>query len=170
MSIPNLLIKKLLFYQNPVHQEFSKRFMMEHTIEDRLIRLKRGKYAMLTKCLYEKHFMETETVPAAILNDLRTARTCVNQFYIGMSFTKNSPYVKPANLVIQRIFESGLIDYWLSRVIEERLISPATFKQVYFIFLDISEVFLAKYASSKIKISSLQKKKIILDISCISCP
>lgn len=117
-------------FQNPVHRAFSERFVPERTADDRIARLKRGKYAMLTKCLYEKHFMESEIVPPALLNDLRTGRTCANQFYIGLGFVKHSPYTKPADLVIQRIFESGLIDYWLSRVTEVR-IPPATFKQVY---------------------------------------
>lgn len=116
--------------QNPIHRAFSKRFIPERSADDRIKRLKRGKYAMLTKCLYEKHFMESEKVPAVLLNDLRTTRTCLNQFYIGIGFIKRSPYVKPANLVIRRITESGLIDYWLSRVTEARM-SPATFKQVY---------------------------------------
>lgn len=113
-----------------MHRAFSERFVAEQTVNDRVSRIKSGRYAVLTKCLYGKHFMESETVPAALLNDLRTARTCVSQFYIGLSFVKHSPYTKPANLVIQRIFESGLIDYWLSRVTEVRL-PPATFKQVY---------------------------------------
>lgn len=104
--------------------------MAERGPADRVGRLRRGKYALLTKCLYEKHFMESEDVPAALLNDLRAARTCMNQFYIGFGFTKRSPYVRPANLVVQRVFESGLIDYWLSRVTEVRM-SPATFEQVY---------------------------------------
>lgn len=116
--------------KNPVHVEFSKRFVPERGVDDRISRLRRGRYAVLTKCLYEKHFMEAEMVPAAMLNDLRTDRTCMNQFYVGFGFTKRSPYTRPANLVIQRIFESGLIDYWLSRVTEVRM-SPATFKQVY---------------------------------------
>lgn len=85
---------------------------------------------MLTKCMYEKHFMETESVPAAVLNTMRTPRTCRNQFYVGFGFVQRSPYVKSANLVIQRIVESGLVDYWLSRVTEVRM-SPATFEQVY---------------------------------------
>ncbi|VVC42304.1 Ionotropic glutamate receptor, L-glutamate and glycine-binding domain,Ionotropic glutamate receptor [Cinara cedri] len=116
--------------QNPVHRAFIENFVPERNIDDRVDRLKRGQYATLAKCLYEKHFMETENVPAAILNDLRTARTCMNQLYIGFGFVKHSPYVKSANLVIQRIFEGGLIEYWLSRVTEARM-SPATFKQVY---------------------------------------
>uniref|UniRef100_A0A2S2P5X5 Uncharacterized protein n=1 Tax=Schizaphis graminum TaxID=13262 RepID=A0A2S2P5X5_SCHGA len=116
--------------QNPLHVEFSKRFLPERSVDDRIRRLKRGRYAILSKCLYEKHFMESEDVPVSMLNNLRTGRTCMNQFYIGFGFAKRSPYVKPANLVIQRIFESGLIDYWLSRVTEVR-ISPATFEQVY---------------------------------------
>lgn len=119
-----------LRWQNPVHQAFSKRFVPERNENDRIKRLKRGKYVMLTKCLYEKHFMESEEVPAALLNDLRTTRTCLNQFYVGIGFAKRSPYLKSANLVIRRIVESGLIDYWLSRVTEARM-SPATFKQVY---------------------------------------
>lgn len=85
---------------------------------------------MLAKCMYEKHFMESEGVPAAVLNTMRTTRTCMNQFYVGFGFVKRSPYVKSANLVIQRIVESGLVDYWLSRVTEVH-ISPATFEQVY---------------------------------------
>lgn len=105
--------------------------MPEQSVEDRIRRLEHGKYAMLTKCLLGKHFMEAEEVPVSILNNLRTARTCLNQFYVGLGFIKHSPYVKPANLVIQRITESGLIDYWLSRVTEAGRISPATFKQVY---------------------------------------
>lgn len=116
--------------QNPVHVEFSKRFIPERGVDDRIERLKRGRYAILTKCLYEKHFMESENVPASLLNNLRTGRKCMNQFYVGFGFAKWSPYTKPANLVIQRIFESGLIDYWLSRVTEVRM-SPATFEQVY---------------------------------------
>lgn len=118
------------FFQNPVHRAFSERFVPERSADDRIARLKQGKYAMLTKCIYEKHFMESEMVPAALLNDLRTGRACANQFYIGLGFVKRSPYTKPADLVIQRIFESGLIDYWLSRVTEVRM-PPATFKQVY---------------------------------------
>lgn len=116
--------------QNPVHRTFSERFVAERGPDDRIGRLMRGKYALLTKCLYEKHFMESENVPAALLNDLRTGRTCMNQFYIGFGFARRSPYVRPANLVLQRVFESGLIDYWLSRVTEVRM-SPATFKRVY---------------------------------------
>ncbi|XP_026820069.1 uncharacterized protein LOC113558742 [Rhopalosiphum maidis] len=122
--------KYILKMQNPVHVKFSKRFLPERSVDDRIKRLKRGRYAILSKCLYEKHFMESEDVPVSMLNNLRTGRTCMNQFYIGFGFAKQSPYVKPANLVIQRIFESGLIDYWLSRVTEVR-ISPATFEQVY---------------------------------------
>eukprot|EP00102_Acyrthosiphon_pisum_P026115 XP_016663325.1 PREDICTED: uncharacterized protein LOC100575385 [Acyrthosiphon pisum] len=120
----------ILKMENPVHVKFSKRFVPERSVDDRISRLKRGRYAILTKCLYEKHFMESDKVPVAMLNNLRTARTCLSQFYIGFGFAKRSPYAKPANLVIQRIFESGLIDYWLSRVTEVRM-SPATFKQVY---------------------------------------
>ncbi|XP_060847850.1 uncharacterized protein LOC132927356 [Rhopalosiphum padi] len=122
--------KYILKMQNPVHVEFSKRFIPERSVDDRIKRLKRGRYAILSKCLYKKHFMELEDVPVSMLNNLRTGRTCMNQFYIGFGFAKQSPYVKPANLVIQRIFESGLIDYWLSRVTEVRM-SPATFEQVY---------------------------------------
>ncbi|XP_025191028.1 uncharacterized protein LOC112591428 [Melanaphis sacchari] len=122
--------KYILKMQNPAHMEFSKRFIPERGVNDRIKRLEGGQYAILTKCLYEKHFMESENVPVSMLNNLRTARTCMNQFYIGFGFAKWSPYTKPANLVIQRIFESGLIDYWLSRVTEVRM-SPATFEQVY---------------------------------------
>lgn len=113
-----------------MHREFSERFVAERGAYDRIGRLRRGKYALLTKCLYEKHFMESEDVPAALLNDVRTTRACLNQFYIGFGFVKRSPYVRPANLVVQRVFESGLIDYWLSRVAEVRM-SPATFRRVY---------------------------------------
>lgn len=116
--------------QDPIHRKFSENFVPERTVEDRIWRLKRGKYAMLTKCLYGKHFMESENVPVALLNDLRTTRGCLSQFYVGIGFVKRSPYVRSANLVIQRIFESGLVDYWLSRVTEVHM-SPATFKQVY---------------------------------------
>lgn len=117
-------------HQNPVHQVFSKRFVAEHSVADRISRLERGKYAMLAKCLNEKHFMESEQVPVEVLSDLRTTRTCLNQFYVGFGFVRGSPYVRPANLVLQRIFESGLIDYWLSRVTENR-INTAAFKRVY---------------------------------------
>lgn len=124
----------LLFFfvsaQNPSHRAFIKTFVPEHNVDDRMKRLKSGKYVTLSKCLYEKHFMEMENVPAAMLNDLRTTRTCLNQLYIGFGFVKHSPYAKPVNLVIQRVFESGLIDYWLSRVTEAHM-SPATFQQVY---------------------------------------
>jgi|UniRef100_A0A2S2R340 hypothetical protein len=116
--------------QNPVHREFSERFTPERSAADRIGRLQRGKYAVLVKCLNEKHFMESEEVPAALLNNMRTTRTCLNQFNIGFGFARGSPYVRPANLVVQRIFESGLIDYWSSRVTEDR-ITAATFERVY---------------------------------------
>lgn len=117
--------------QDPVHRAFSERFVPERGVRDRIGRLKEGKYAVLTKCLYGKHFMELDRVPAALLSDLRTGRACLSQFYVGFGFVRRSPYVRPANLVVQRIFESGLVDYWLGRVAGARASSSASFRHVY---------------------------------------
>jgi len=114
-----------------VHRAFSQRFVPERSVDDRIGRLRAGNYALLTKCLSGKHFTELDKVPATLLNDLRTGRSCLAQFYIGFGFVKHSPYRKSANLVIQRVVESGLVDYWLSRVTELHAVSPVTFEQVF---------------------------------------
>jgi len=123
--------------QDPVHRAFSERFVPERDVRDRIGRLKEGRYAVLTKCLYGKHFTESDRVPAALLGELRTGRACLSQFYVGFGFVRRSPYVRPADLVVRRVFESGLVDYWLGRVAGARASSSsstsssATFRHVY---------------------------------------
>ncbi|XP_050438799.1 glutamate receptor ionotropic, kainate glr-3-like isoform X2 [Adelges cooleyi] len=120
----------LLKIEDPWHVMFSQKFIPERNTADRINRIMNGKYAVLTKCVKDKHFMEAQDLPPSLLNDLRTTRSCVNTYYIGFGFSKQSPYLKSTNLVIRRIVESGIIGYWLNRVFEVRL-PPATFERVY---------------------------------------
>lgn len=109
---------------------FNKSFVLEKSTTDRINRLKRGKYALLTQCINEKYFMELQNVPPLLLSDLRTTRTCLNNFYHGIGFIKHSPYLKSANIVIRHLVESGIIEYWFNRIIEKEL-PLTTFDRVY---------------------------------------
>ncbi|XP_050531460.1 glutamate receptor ionotropic, kainate glr-3 isoform X2 [Daktulosphaira vitifoliae] len=111
----------VLKIENPIHKKFSVRFIPEKSIAERIDRLVNGKYAVCTKFINGKYFMEMQDLPPYLLSDLRTSRECLNSFYIGIGFTKNSPFLKPANIVIRHLLESGIINYWMNRIFEKKL-------------------------------------------------
>ncbi|XP_050531461.1 uncharacterized protein LOC126900068 [Daktulosphaira vitifoliae] len=116
--------------ENPWHVLFAERFIPESNLIDRINRVTIGKYAVLTKCIYNEAFMEAQDLPPSLLSDLRTTRDCLNLYYIGIGFSKRSPYLKPSNMIIRRLVESGIIRYWTRRIFDMKVPST-TFARVY---------------------------------------
>lgn len=110
--------------------KFTERYIAEKDTADRIARLKNGKYAIVTKRINGKYFMDVQDVPPYLLSDLRTTRDCLRRYFMGIGFAKNSPFLKSTNLVIRNLVESGIINYWMKRIFEKKM-PLNTFERVY---------------------------------------
>lgn len=85
---------------------------------------------MFVKCVGDVHFMEVHDIPAQILRELRTPKSCFGSFMLGLGYRRTLPYVKQANRILRHLVESGITKYWLDRLFEKEYILT-TFAKVY---------------------------------------
>ncbi|KAI5756475.1 hypothetical protein M8J77_025349 [Diaphorina citri] len=100
-----------------IHQEYGRFYEVEHSVEQRIARLAEGNYAAYCTNLNNLFFMDVDEIPPKLLKDLRSFRTCLAQLFVSFGLRLGTSYLEQVNKIILRLLQSGIIDYWLIRII-----------------------------------------------------
>lgn len=74
--------------------------------------------------------MEVHDIPAKILRELRTPKSCFGSFMLALGYRRTLPYAEQANRILRHLVESGITKYWLDRLFEKEY-RLTTFAKVY---------------------------------------
>ncbi|XP_026686101.1 uncharacterized protein LOC103518539 [Diaphorina citri] len=105
------------FPSDSIHQEYGRFYEVEHSVEQRIARLAEGNYAAYCTNLNNLFFMDVDEIPPKLLKDLRSFRTCLAQLFVSFGLRLGPSYLEQVNKIILRLLQSGIIDYWLIRII-----------------------------------------------------
>ncbi|KAK4295488.1 hypothetical protein Pmani_031957 [Petrolisthes manimaculis] len=88
--------------------------------EAHLTRVLSGRHALLTWLYYIRTIIASRYTDTRGYTPLHTSRT---QYYVstgyGWGFRKGAPFLRRVDKVVQRLLETGLVNHWLTQLIEE---------------------------------------------------
>lgn len=85
---------------------------------------------MFVQCFGDKIYMDQDDVPSDVLHQLRSIHDCVRTFMQAIGYRKSLPYAGAIDRIIGRLTDTGIIEYWIKRLFEEKY--PATtFQKMY---------------------------------------